>query len=139
MSAKARRGWAVEGVLGMGIQVRCPHGHTFKVKDKYAGKRGLCPHCTEQVVVQVPDLESSDALAKAYRQAVTEEHRAAHAVDTGSSSIFDDVPHEADPSSSGSMLGSSVIRHNVRCSFCNTSVPMWYAKCPSCGHFMDQG
>ena len=27
----------------------------FKVKDKYAGKKGLCPHCEGQVIVQVPD------------------------------------------------------------------------------------
>ena len=39
----------------MGIQVECPHGHVFKVKDKYAGKKGLCPHCEGQVIVQVPD------------------------------------------------------------------------------------
>ena len=39
----------------MGIQVECPNGHIFKVKDKYAGKKGLCPHCEGQVIVQVPD------------------------------------------------------------------------------------
>ncbi|MCO6045686.1 hypothetical protein NG895_17450 [Aeoliella sp. ICT_H6.2] len=123
----------------MGIQVRCPHGHVFKVKDKYAGKRGLCPHCTEQVIVEVPSADNSDAMVKAYRKAVTDEHRASHAVDSGSSSIFDDIPHDEDPSTSASLLGSSVIRHHVRCEFCNQSVPMWYAKCPACGHFMDQG
>jgi len=37
----------------MGIQVECPNGHSFKVKDKYAGKKGLCPHCEGQVIVQV--------------------------------------------------------------------------------------
>lgn len=122
----------------MGIQVRCPHGHVFKVKDKYAGKRGLCPHCTEQVIVQVPSASSSEEMNKAYRRAVAEEQRAAHATDSGSSSIFDDIPHEPDASTSGSLLGSSVIRHNVRCGFCNESVPMWYAKCPACGHFMEE-
>ena len=44
----------------MGIQVECPNGHTFKVKDKYAGKKGLCPHCEGQVVVQVPDALSAN-------------------------------------------------------------------------------
>ncbi len=123
----------------MGIQVKCPHGHVFKVKDKYAGKRGLCPHCTEQVVVEVPATSASEDMNKAYRKAVTDERRAAQVGDSGGSSIFDDVPQEQDASTSGSLLGSSVIRHNVRCSFCNESVPMWYAKCPSCGHFMEQG
>jgi len=120
----------------MGIQVKCPHGHVFKVKDKYAGKRGLCPHCTEQVIVEVPSITSSEAVSKAYKQAIAQEQRSAN---DGGSSIFDDVPtQDADPSTSASLLGSSVIRHNTRCSFCNQSVPMWYAKCTACGHFMEQ-
>ena len=45
----------------MGIQVQCPNGHTFKVKDKYAGKKGLCPHCEGQVIVVVPDASVTDA------------------------------------------------------------------------------
>lgn len=122
----------------MGIQVKCPKGHIFKVKDKYAGKRGLCPHCTDQTIVEVPSASSSAEMNKAYRDAIVQEQRAASAADSGSSSIFDDVPQEADASTSASLLGSSVIRHNVKCGFCNTSVPMWYAKCPSCGHFLDE-
>jgi len=39
----------------MGIPVTCPNGHEFKVKDKYAGKKGLCPYCKGQVAVRVPD------------------------------------------------------------------------------------
>lgn len=121
----------------MGIQVKCPHGHVFKVKDKYAGKRGLCPHCTEQVVVQVPSATSSKEMNEAYRKVVADEQLAANVGDSGGSSIFDDVAAEQDASTSGSLLGSSVIRHNVRCGFCNESVPMWYAKCPGCGHFLE--
>ena len=120
----------------MGIQVKCPKGHTFKVKDKYAGKRGLCPHCTDQTIVEVPSASAAE-INKAYRAAVEQEQRAARA-DSGSSSIFDDVPMDADASTSGSLLGSSVIRHQVKCAFCNTAVPLWYAKCPSCGHFLDE-
>ena len=29
----------------MGIVCHCPNGHRVKVKDKLAGKRGLCPQC----------------------------------------------------------------------------------------------
>ena len=43
----------------MGIQVECPNGHVFRVKDKYAGLKGLCPHCEGQVVIQVPDVLSA--------------------------------------------------------------------------------
>ncbi len=124
----------------MGIQVECPHGHIFKVKDKYAGKRGLCPHCKGQVVVLVPDALHSPGMENAYRRAVNEEqrHAAAHATATGSdSSVLDDMPREQDADTSGSLLGSSVIKHSIRCEFCHESVPMWFAKCPSCGHFIE--
>ena len=125
----------------MGIQVECPNGHTFKVKDKYAGKKGLCPHCEGQVIVQVPDALSlmpiNDTLQ---REAIARRHHsdAQQAANTGSH-VFDD-PNEgpAAPSSgtSGSLLGSSVIRHNIKCK-CGQHVPMWYARCPSCGQYLD--
>ncbi len=109
----------------MGIQVECPNGHAFKVKDKYAGKKGLCPHCEGQVIVQVPDTISS-----------LEESQTIQSVASEGSVFDDDHPLEASPSASASLLGSSVIRHNVRCK-CGESVPLWYAKCPSCGDFLD--
>ena len=124
----------------MGIRVECPHGHVFKVKDKYAGKKGLCPHCVgQQVVIRVPDVLTDENTNKAVRQAFVEEHRAAHPAhptpSDSSSSVLDDSVH-ADASSSGSLLGSSVIRHNVKCE-CGEAVPMWFAKCPKCGKFLN--
>lgn len=32
----------------MGIVCHCPNGHRVKVKDAFAGKRGLCPTCGEK-------------------------------------------------------------------------------------------
>ena len=120
----------------MGIQVECPNGHTFKVKDKYAGKKGLCPKCEGQVVVQVPEA-LPEKTEHAFREAIIQEHRATHAApSTSSSSVFDDHPAEADASTSASLIGSSVIRHKTKCE-CGASVPMWYAKCPSCGKFLE--
>ena len=127
----------------MGIQVECPHGHIFKVKDKYAGKKGLCPHCEGQVIVQVPDaLTATPASEVLQREAIARRH-AHHHTDsqqsTSGSHVFDD-PAEgpAAPSSgtSGSLLGSSVIRHNVKCR-CGQHVPMWYARCPGCGQYIE--
>jgi len=117
----------------MGISVTCPNGHRFKVKDKYAGKKGLCPHCQDQVKVQVPDAASSDDLSKAAYRAAAEEHGAAAA----SASVFDDHHDSSDPSGSASLLGSSVIQHHVKCA-CGERVPMWFARCPKCGEFMPQ-
>lgn len=123
----------------MGIQVECPNGHVFKVKDKYAGKKGLCPQCEGQVVVQVPAMP--DKTESAFREAIIQEHRAAHAAPpTGSSSVFDDHPStssESDSGTSASLIGSSVIRHKIKCE-CGAHVPMWFAKCPSCGKFLEQ-
>lgn len=116
--------------------MECPHGHVFKVKDKYAGKRGLCPHCPGQTVVKVPDGLSGIETNKAYRKAVIDENRATHAApEVASSSVFDEPSAEKDAGTSGSLLGSSVIRHNIKCQ-CGKSVPMWYARCPGCGVYL---
>jgi hypothetical protein len=122
----------------MGIQVECPHGHIFKVKDKYAGKKGLCPHCEGQVIVQVPDAltvsETSDTLQ---REAIQRRQAAGH--QSSGSHVFDDPaeqPQAAGSSASGSLLGSSVLRHNIKCK-CGQHVPMWYARCPACGAYLD--
>jgi len=115
----------------MGIAVKCPNGHEFKVKDKYAGKKGLCPYCKGQVKVLVPDASSSGNLQKAaFRAAAAEKGNPPIAA-----SVFDEP--ETGPHASGSLLGSSVIRHNVKCS-CGNSVPMWFARCPKCNEYMPQ-
>jgi hypothetical protein len=119
----------------MGIPVKCPNGHQFSVKDKYAGKKGLCPYCEGQVMVRVPDALSSQDLRDAYVQAVQQDRKKQQAA-ISESSIFDDPHDMGDASASGSLLGSSVVRHHIRCK-CGQSVPMWFAKCPGCGTYFD--
>ncbi len=122
----------------MGIPVTCRNGHHFSVKDKYAGKKGLCPYCEGQVEVRVPDALSSKEFKQAYSQAYREERKGRTPSNANSdSSVFDNVPDETNSSSSSSsLLGSSVVRHNIRCK-CGESVPMWFAKCPKCGVFLE--
>lgn len=120
----------------MGIPVTCPHGHHFSVKDKYAGKKGICPYCEGQVVVRVPDAFSSKELNKAVTRAVRDERKGTMP-SLSDSSVLDSMPDEKSPSaSSSSFMSSSVVRHNVRCK-CGESVPMWFAKCPKCGTFIE--
>lgn len=119
----------------MGILVKCPNGHEFRVKDKYAGKKGMCPFCVGQVIVQVPDALTSQGLRDAYEQAVSEEIGRRRS-SLGDSSIFESASEMSDPTASSSRLGSSVVRHNVRCK-CGEMVPMWFAKCPRCGKFLE--
>lgn len=129
----------------MGIQVECPNGHVFKVKDKYAGKKGLCPHCEGQVIVVVPDaLSLLNEADEALQQDAIRHRQAAQHPTTGSSSgshsssVLDDS-HDfgSAPGTSGSLLGSSVIRHNIKCIKCGERVPMWYARCPHCGEYLE--
>ncbi len=119
----------------MGIAVTCPNGHHFKVKDKYAGKRGLCPHCPGQVKVLVPDPTSIEDLSQAAYRVAAEEHGGGAAA-AAAASVFDDHPEPGDPAASSSLLGSSVVRHGTRCK-CGEIVPLWFARCPKCGHFFE--
>jgi hypothetical protein len=119
----------------MGIPVTCPHEHHFNVKDKYAGKKGICPYCEGQVVVRVPDALSSRGLNDAVTRAVREEKKGTMP-SLSDSSVLDSMPEEKSSSASGSHIGSSVVRHNIRCK-CGESVPMWFAKCPKCGVFLE--
>ncbi|MCC7475055.1 MAG: hypothetical protein IT425_06640 [Pirellulales bacterium] len=140
----------------MGIRVECPHGHVFKVKDKYAGKKGLCPHCEGQVIVQVPDTLSVGGTGEILqREAIQRRQAALHtdshhghgqhpsepvpSASTSDSHVFDEPADDAahhSSGTSGSLLGSSVIRHNVKCK-CGQHVPMWYARCPACGMYIE--
>lgn len=121
----------------MGIRVECPNGHVFKVKDKYAGRKGLCPKCPGQVQVRVPEIMTSEQSDATYRHAVAEEIRSHNQSPADhAASVLDDSLHDG-ASSSGSLLGSSVIRHQIKCS-CGQAVPMWFAKCPACGKFLEQ-
>lgn len=119
----------------MGIRVECPNGHVFKVKDKYAGKKGLCPHCEGQVIVLVPDALSAIESNEEFQKEALRQRQSASR-QTSDSSVFDDSPDPPGPDTSGSLLGSSVIRHNIRCK-CGEHVPMWFARCPSCGAFLE--
>jgi len=85
--------------------------------------------------VRVPDAISSEDLSSAAYRAAAEEHGSVAAA-AAASSVFDDDPHEPGPSTSGSLIGSSVIQHNIKCP-CGERVPMWFARCPKCGEFIE--
>ena len=129
------------GEQAMGILVNCPNGHVFKVKEKYAGKKGFCPQCTDKVTVQVPDtlstMSSSGVLHKAldgsndvgHGQSVLDEHHG--------ESVLDVHHKDQSHSASGSLLNSSLIRSRTTCKRCGAKVPSWFASCSECGEFME--
>ena len=45
--------------LHMGIRFYCPNGHKLNVKEKLAGKRGICPHCQVRLLIPHKSTRSS--------------------------------------------------------------------------------
>ena len=117
----------------MGIPVKCPNGHEFKVKEKYAGKKGYCPMCPGKVAVQVPDTLSTMSSSEAPKT------KRKHPDDDHAESVLHEHSKDISDSTSGSLLNSSLVRQKVLCNKCGTRVPSWYASCTECGAFLDGG
>jgi RNA polymerase subunit RPABC4/transcription elongation factor Spt4 len=104
----------------MSIQVQCPNGHTLKVKEEFAGRAGLCPHCHARVQVpkakKISDEDIVDLL--------------------GPPTPCDDsaVHQEAREEGSGvSLVGSSIMRRRTKiCTNCRAEILERYDICPHC-------
>jgi hypothetical protein len=110
----------------MSIRVDCPNGHTFKVRDEFAGKHGLCPTCKARLVVPQPHAApmSEDAImsilgpatphvANAKAVAPHDEHHAVAAAAT---------PRQSPPKKS--------------CNHCNREIPTASRICPFCRKYI---
>lgn len=47
----------------MGIVAFCPNGHRIKVKDEFAGRKGICPTCAAKFRIPRKDAQPSTAAA----------------------------------------------------------------------------
>jgi len=130
----------------MSIEVTCPNGHSFKVKDKYAGKQGLCPLCDDRVVVAVPAILSEKGLSEdvilgiigpAPPPPVADDSASVLDDDVESESVFDDDVGD-DTSATMSLVGTSAIRHQRECPNCSRTMPYWFAKCPGCNTYLEE-
>ena len=112
----------------MGIPVTCQAGHSFKVKEKYAGKRGRCPFCREPIQVPRPgkltEDDIVDLMGKEPASVPTETSSLADPA-----SIFDE---SGDDSSAVSLLEASAIRQMKKCPQCGERIPFWSTQCPHC-------
>jgi hypothetical protein len=94
----------------MSIQVTCPNGHELRVKDKYAGKTGQCPHCRSEVSVpyQLTDEHVLGMVGEYFPPAEPKEDSEAADDDDD---VLDDA-HALPANSSGvSLLGPSLVKH----------------------------
>ena len=106
----------------MAIAVTCPKGHYLRLKDKYAGMSGFCPHCSARVdVPRAEPLLEDDVLAIMGH--------------SSSPNPAEEVVHQ-EPSpreqSGISLLGSSVLREKAACLQCGKLLPAAFAVCPQC-------
>ncbi|MCA9246156.1 MAG: hypothetical protein KDA42_03545 [Planctomycetales bacterium] len=120
----------------MAIVVTCPRGHVLKVKDKYAGKTGCCPHCNSRVFVPEVAKVSEDDILEFVGPATTPESPA----DDDEESVYEHPPEDAEGtgSSSGLSLLGSAVRNTKTCPNCNHKTPLWHATCPRCDYFFNE-
>lgn len=103
----------------MTITITCPNGHLLRLKDKYAGKTGYCPHC--QARIKVPDRSFDDevlAIVGTPQPPVP------------STDSIHDEPREE---SGVSLLGSALLRRKKVCLQCSQTVSFSFTNCPRCG------
>ena len=122
----------------MSISIKCPQGHVLKVKDEFAGKSGLCPHCHCRVFVPMPvhshtsarisDDEILGLLGQPER--VEPEPPPVPPTDPRMTSVHDGVPEE---DSGISLLGSSPLRKQSTCPHCGNVTSIAFTHCPRCG------
>lgn len=125
---RTRCGYAA-GKYVMSIRVKCPNGHEFKVKDKYAGQRGYCPYCHAEV--HVPAKLTEDEVLDLLGPPPPAEP-------VGDLPVHQDPKHmrlATDPSSmsGSSLLGSTVLNRGMKtCPKCKKEVRLAYDICPYC-------
>ena len=124
----------------MSIQVTCPNGHQLRVKDRFAGKTGRCPHCKAQV--EVPNQLTDDFILDmvgAYEPPPPPAETQWQDDAEENASVIDDEPRSTQVAQSSglSLLGSSIIRHHKVCQYCHEIAELQYASCRKCGQYFD--
>jgi hypothetical protein len=119
----------------MAISVTCPNGHILKVKDQFAGKSGLCPHCKSRVFVPMPVVATEEArisddeilglLGPATKFQPEPPPR--------SDSVLDEVHVPPKPDSGVSLLGSSILKRQKVCPKCAHVMSITFTNCSKCG------
>ena len=123
----------------MSIRVCCPNGHQLQVKNKYAGKSGLCPKCRARVEVPVV-LTTTDILEYIGDWQPPEPIAAADKelnLDSDSDSVLHEPATAVKQESGMSLLGSAIIHHKKACPNCGQRVELQYVSCPRCKQYFE--
>jgi hypothetical protein len=120
----------------MPIDVTCPNGHSLKIKEKYAGKAGLCPRC--KAPIQVPALVPNsieDLIDLTPRAPVTKVAAFDPAADDDDEPAAQHGTHNPARVGESLLSSSSLVKHQKVCPKCYQVVPIWFARCQICDHF----
>lgn len=118
----------------MWIRIKCPNGHELKIGEKYAGRRGKCPHCQARVLI--PKL-AKEAVEDAILDILGNEEPPVHQ----ESERDEDSSFVLNESSSDSTLtgGSSLLQRATRkCPHCSRKVSANYTICPYCKTYLPE-
>ncbi len=123
----------------MPIEVTCPNGHALKIKEKYAGKTGLCPRC--QAAIQVPPLAAQsvprsidDLIDLVPRPPAAKQAAFDPAADDDDPAPTTTMAHSPSRTGESLLSSSSLVKHQKKCPKCYQVSPIWYARCQRCDY-----
>lgn len=116
----------------MAITVTCSNGHLLRIKDKYAGKSGLCSYCHVRIEVPANERAFEDEVLT-----IVGPPRKAPPPDIPEDSIHDGASvlagDEAKEESGVSLVGSSLLHRRKVCPQCRHIASFAFTVCPRCG------
>jgi anti-sigma B factor antagonist len=116
----------------MAIVVTCPNGHSLRVKNEFAGKSGLCPHCRARVRVPNPAQAFEEEIATIL--GAPKVYSRSPIPSDDEESIHQAAPQNDAREQSGiSLLGSSFLRRKKVCPRCCNITSVTFTTCPRCG------
>jgi len=109
------------------IEVRCPNGHILHVREKYAGKIGVCPRCSAPVRVPTVGQASGDSSDRLGAPPLSERPSGVIVLNDSQRAQMTWKPA---PAAAG--LASRSVKESM-CLECGRIVSHSFAVCPQCG------
>ncbi len=118
----------------MSIQVACPNGHNLRVKDRFAGKGGYCPHCRAKVHVPLPEEFREDDIMSVLGPPPPMPMNESESESDDEVYVHQEPQHARPAEESGiGLAGSSILRRGKVCPSCHVSTSFASSVCTRCG------